>query len=1564
MVLDPLAACERLESSYGRYLRTTFRPRDPALEAQFAALLDQPANRLGKGPILQAAAPYTSGQSINQLISSGDLHSDIQVLGEHDFPLDRPLYAHQVTSLKKANSGANLLVATGTGSGKTESFLLPIINRLLQERTAGTLGDPGVRALLLYPMNALANDQVKRLRQLLGGFPDITFGRYTGETKDAETDALALYRMMNGFDPLPNELISRERIQSTPPHVLITNFAMLEYLLLRPRDSALFDGSTGNKWSFIVLDEVHSYDGSKGAEIAYLLRRVRDRVNGSTRGKIQYIGTSATLGSGPADAPRLVDFANSLFDEAFDVGCIVEPDRIPLGNIEATWTISPEQIRALNELVSEECRPDDVLQLLGRQDITVSDKDTLEEILARCFRDEERTALLRSSLAASSFDLERARAVAGLEQVGDVVGLINVLWRAIDASGHSLLPARYHFLLRALEGAFICLDSSHTGTGRLFLDRHFECPECASEGRTRRIFEFGSCRRCGSGFAVGQKDENHHGNDVLLVAGTHDFNLVHLLIGEADEEVDEDDVEDDTVVDRFVLCSACGSYGGADSLKGCCDEPTHQPVIFAKSGKDGLLRTCPSCRSRTAGNVVGRFLSGADASGAVIASSIYREVPEDPNPHPQAVANGRKLLTFSDSRQDAAFFAPYFERTHNRSIQRRLIHESLVSIDRVHPGARPRTNDVLDEVVRLAEHYGILDNNKGLVENSKEAKRWLMREIVSTDSGQNLEGTAVAAVLPVIPTGVVVPPGLVPDSMNESETLQLVHSLLMSLKSKNVVRPLSMVDLRDDFFAPTNFERSIRGQQADKSVLAWNPSDGRQNARLDYVEKVFDRKGSGTDPRAWLKLCWEWLTTAGSGWDSVLVAKNDPRAGAVWQLDAGQFEFVPQSSDNFPSRCDSCRLVQWTSLAQACSRFGCQGTTQPLTGSLHDDHYRYQYVEEDPVPAVVEEHTAQLGVTEAALRQARFIRGEINLLSCSTTFELGVDVGEIQSVLLRNVPPTPANYVQRAGRAGRRAGSPALTVTFAARRNHDMHFFRNPNAMVDGHVNPPVISIDNDHLARRHVHSIALAAFLRMVVVAGQSEPRSVADFFVPDDGGAPSLVQRWREWLQSHPEELQRALQRVLPTDVATSIGVSTWAWVDDLVNEPSSTGRGWLWIAEQDVLDALAQLRAEELRLSAEKKYRKADAVQRVQATIKSAQFLGQLARRTVLPKYGFPVDSVGLDLTSADNAATLDLDRDLAVAIVDYAPGSNVVADKRVWESHGVKIPAGRGLRTWHWRICKICEALTSTLSVDEAPDSCKVCGAHETSGQGRFIWPEFGFIGGLKGDAGDNKPPKVGRAEEFFVDYQIPPAADTTKVNGIDVDILQSRHGEVQLINRGIGMGFWLCESCGRMAAPETRRSKTGQPDWKHDRPGSSNVCGSKSYKVVSLGHSYRTDVLEVRLNSPASYSDYQSALQALLAALPEIGIKSDDVKGMLRSLGRGVAPGILFVDSVPGGAGHAHHIRRDLEQLISAAHRNVSECSCGLDSSCYGCLRSYANQRIQDRLTRQGALLVLQQYVTG
>ncbi|MDQ4107668.1 MAG: DEAD/DEAH box helicase, partial [Actinomycetota bacterium] len=317
-ILDPLAASRRIASSYRRYILSSFSPRRGDLQRELQHALDYDF-RLSKGPFLQASAPFVTGASVADLVAEGVLSTGFRRLTGTAFPVDRPLYVHQEQAIRRSVRGRNLVIATGTGSGKTEGFLLPIVDQLLREAEAGTLAEPGVRALLLYPMNAQAKDQVKRLRTLLSDLPEITFGRYVGETPTDDARAEENFMVRFPGEPrLPNELLSRDRMQEAPPHILLTNYAMLEYLLLRPADSALFDGLKGRHWRTIVLDEAHVYNGAQGTEVAMLLRRVRDRVVRSERGRLRCFATSATLGRGVQDYPQLVRFASDLFDEKFD----------------------------------------------------------------------------------------------------------------------------------------------------------------------------------------------------------------------------------------------------------------------------------------------------------------------------------------------------------------------------------------------------------------------------------------------------------------------------------------------------------------------------------------------------------------------------------------------------------------------------------------------------------------------------------------------------------------------------------------------------------------------------------------------------------------------------------------------------------------------------------------------------------------------------------------------------------------------------------------------------------------------------------------------------------------------------------------------------------------------------------------------------------------------------------------------------------------------------------------------------------------------------------------------
>ncbi|MDE0441390.1 MAG: DEAD/DEAH box helicase [Gammaproteobacteria bacterium] len=315
---DLAAWTAKVRERYENYLRTSFFFREPALRASFQEAL-QKEEELLKGPFEETGRAFARGSTARALAREcfggecGGLEAAL---------LDGSLYVHQERAVRSMfNEGRNVVVATGTASGKTESFLYPILFELYRQHLAGSLGEPGVRALVLYPMNALANDQRQRLgaicRQLRGAGSDFvpTFGQYIGETRYHGPPGGAA-----GDEGAPGELLYREQMRETPPHILLTNYSMLEYLLMRPEDSPLFDDGRARHWQFLVLDEGHQYRGAKGMEMGMLLRRLKQRLRqGGREGEFRCIATSATMtsGEGAAEREAVAAFAKALFGEPF-----------------------------------------------------------------------------------------------------------------------------------------------------------------------------------------------------------------------------------------------------------------------------------------------------------------------------------------------------------------------------------------------------------------------------------------------------------------------------------------------------------------------------------------------------------------------------------------------------------------------------------------------------------------------------------------------------------------------------------------------------------------------------------------------------------------------------------------------------------------------------------------------------------------------------------------------------------------------------------------------------------------------------------------------------------------------------------------------------------------------------------------------------------------------------------------------------------------------------------------------------------------------------------------------
>ena len=1637
--LHPLETTTRIRDTYLRYLKTIYPFQDSDLREQFWQALEEPG-LLVKGPLMEASPPFQIGRSIEELVKGALLHPDFRRLCSPVLPFDRPLYLHQEQAIEKVIGGKrNVVIATGTGSGKTEAFLIPMLDHLLREQESGTLGEPGVRALLLYPMNALANDQLKRLRRILGDFPSISFGRYTGETEETESRAESRFRDQFPSEPqLSNELISRERMRETPPHILLTNYAMLEYLLLRPQDCELFDGETGAHWRFIVMDEAHVYDGASGIEIAMLLRRLKDRVVLSEPGRLRCLATSATLGGGRHDFPLVAAFAKELFGELFEWidddptrQDVVEATRLPMSSLDSPWGAAepelylaveqaiPEQVGSTQDLISDLARvtmhysvPDNIVDNARREALRTKGELAVDLFLYYLLRGDRRLQILQELLAdRPRFLTDLANELFGGREDAEerLINLVNLAVRAKPRLENlSLLPARYHVFARALEGAFACLHATAHGQDehrppRLFLLRRQKCPHCESQ-----VFELATCQRCGTAYVVGRvvperppTEAGQHGEGLSYLrqlSGQPEdgygeaayFVLTDDLPGLDEDEAVAAEEDIDTIIEEesepYTLCLGCGAIApGNDADTGCeCDPavPIRNLRRVDLQGK-AELRRCVSCGSRSHVGVVYRFLTGQDAPVSVLATSLYQALPPSIDLQGEALpGQGRKLLAFSDSRQDAAFFAPYLERTYAQLLRRRLIAKTLLD-DPASQQVNLRIQDLVGRLQRQAEEAGLFTQRQSYDERRRLMETWLMQELIAWDRRISLEGLGLLSFRLARPHGWRAPQPLLeePWNLTEDDAWLLLELLLNTLRQQGAITFPDSVDPRDEAFAPRNRELFMREESADpkKGIFAWMPTRGN-NRRFDLLTRLLERS---TDlpletrldtARLALRGIWRHLIEAVGPWRDHLVSENRAKQGVLHRISHLFWEVLPAPVEgDMGYRCSRCRAVTPINLRGICPNYGCDGTLQPLDEKAPgwiQNHYRYLYRELLPIPLSAEEHTAQWTSSEAAVVQDRFVRGELNALSCSTTFELGVDVGELQAVLMRNVPPTTANYVQRAGRAGRRTDSAAFALTFAQRRSHDLTHYARPENLVAGRIHPPVVVVANEKIVRRHVHSVLFASFLRWVLDKHGREFRKVGAFFAPEESQltGPDLL---RKYANSRPSHVNEALQRIVPTVLQEELGITDWDWLGYLWNRE---GTAIVDRVVQEVTDDLDLFRHLEEEAAAERNYRKSDHFKRVARTVRDRDLLGFLGSRNVLPKYGFPTDVVELRTNHVHipEARTIQLERDLRIAISEYAPGGEVVAAKRVWVSGGVYKWPHRDWPTYHYAVCPQCGRYQSSLA--EIEGSCVECGGSLWGWPrryGTFIIPEFGFMVTQKEPrkSGEARPQRLYSSRVYFAEYAArteggtplePPLEEVPVLSSPDLQMRKrySRYGKLALVNAGpANRGFRICYACGfAEPAPEEpagrrRRRALGH----HDDPRTGRQCTGQLH-TRHLGHEFITDVLELRfeglLACSPDYNLWLSLLYALLEGSSQaLGIRRDDLDGTLYRHTHDVAPALVLFDNVPGGAGHVRRIADDLIPVFASAWERVAKCECGEETSCYECLRNYRNQYYHDQLQR-------------
>lgn len=1597
MPLDPIKITRAIRESYTRYLTTAFHLRDKKLQALFHQEVEK--FWFINGPILEATPPFKNGCFLRELIEDGILNEDCETFLYDSLPYLRrnPLYLHQEKAIRKILNGRNIVVASGTSSGKTECFLIPIYNQLIKEYKDGKL-TPGVRALLLYPMNALANDQLRRLREISRvmekKIPDvrITFGRYVGDTPETKKQGEEKFRLANpGVEPVKSELLSREEMRENPPHILITNYAMLEYLLLRPKDSPFFDGEYAKHWKFLVLDEAHIYNGASGIEMGMLIRRLKDRVCDGKKDVLKCIATSATLVKEEEDFVKVAEFATNLFGEKFEWvpedgnrQDIIKGEKVETPSAEDTiqfplklYLSLDETIRNITDFPSiidrcyDICREQGVPQHLINEAKGKSNGDA-KKFLYEVLLKDQRITKLKGLLESGPTKLEECiKQVIGTDKPSDqdhqaIISLVNTaVWARPDKESLPLLPARYHLFVRAPEGIFV----SFFPEPKIFLERR----EKTEEGYA--VFELASCRRCGQEYLVGN-----------IVNGrlTHPFAEIdtprrnkYFLLWKDETQLEEDEDEEVAVPEEIVdnsttwkLCIKCGAIAVNTLTCNCSHEINTIRTLIEITPKNGILNKCYLCGLRSI-NIVREFIFQQDAPAAVLATALFQNLEKKETKE-------KKILVFSDSRQDAAFFAPYLDFTYKRILYRRLITEVLQQNKSIKDY---RLQTLCEDALKLAEEKHLFDTSMDEKQKKKEVWGWILQEFCALDRRICLEGVGLLSFL-------IIPPNewkpiealsMPPWNLSNEESVAVYQVLINTLRFNKVIFfPTDGPSPKDEIFARFNRNREykFRGEKSDpnKGIYSFIPTLGRLNTRLDFLQKLYTRI---TGEKADSNKCRELL---GKIWDDLknnwigkgLYQFSDSKQGVLFQLDYRYWKIVQENSD-FPwFICDWCGAISSFSIRGVCHTFGCNGNLESFSSSsrrqdMERNHYRYLYTNLSLTNMVAEEHTAQLKQDEASNVQQRFIKGEINVLSCSTTFELGVDLGELETIFLRNVPPEPSNYIQRSGRAGRRTDSVGFTLTFAQLRSHDLTYFKEPEKMVEGRITPPVVEIRNEKIVRRHLHSIVLARFFRELPMFFGT----VDAFFTLESNAAQGLVEL-KTYLQNKPDIILESLKRTIPENLHDTFDLINWGWIKDFIEKDGS-----LETADAKIRDEYYNLKEfydaknnELIKISADpRQYQNKGrklyfdmqwAADRME-TIKERKLIDFLATQTVIPKYGFPVDVVELTPYSHIPAAkNIQLERDLRIAISEFAPNSQVVAKGYIWESAGLRVVRDRAWPVYCYAICPNCKRFRiQEATIEDNPPTifCKICKKKiKHNSVHKFITPIFGFVTSRENEPqkpGESRPKREFTTRPYFFDYK-EPVEKGFQIGKFEISCRYSSSGELAVICKGKkGVGFWICFDCG--AAFSER------PKGRHKKP-IGEECSSSIRGPLHLGHTFKTDVLTISFEkyglskALSDESFWFSLLYAILeGASQALGIRRQDLDGCLYPYEEKVA--LVLFDSVPGGAGHVKRImdKQNLNEVFKAALERLKYCTCGRETSCYGCLRNYQNQFCHEKLRRETVL---------
>lgn len=1658
----PLTASDHIRETILDYLKTTFRLSDKAVEAALLEFLQDNEHGMFKGPYVDLRLPFQK--------SLGQEKGGLTIA-----PPFTP-YVHQDQAFERLNSAngqpLSTLITTGTGSGKTECFLYPLLDHCYRHRN-----EAGIKGIILYPMNALASDQATRLAKEINGHDQlrgqIRAGLYVGGRSDNPHKQMGPDYVIDDRDTLRND----------PPDILLTNFKMLDFLLVRPDDRSLWQQNQPNTLQYLILDELHTFDGAQGSDVACLIRRLKARLQ-TPAGYLCPVGTSATVAGGEGESTtKLTEFASQIFGEPFLVESVITETRQPLRDFIPPET--DEQPRPVSELPPVGAPADKAnLQAVPGEE---SEK-YLERQMMLWFGELLDPVQLGIALLGHNFLITMLRATLDsegesrgallLDDLLDLIAQRDVYFKTLAHSNQVLLTQSFLSLLsyaRRVDGGrtepFLTVQSQvwvremsrlmrqvvPDGVLPQFFWRDDHSPELPPLGLPAYV-----CRECGhTGWLSSmQKGDERLARDTKIIYANYFSRSPNVrYIYPAGSGLTYQEYLDPNTL--RIHTSRTDENGGS-----------FVPVVIhsktsqnTKNPRD--LQRCPVCENDQTLTILGRQAASllSVAIGYLFTSPIN---------------NDKKLLAFTDSVQDASHRAAFFgQRTYRFSLRTAI--QSMLDEDENGMIPLPDMTDRLLSwlreklAVQMGEAYqssieqklvatlvppdlqdlsiyrNFVDNAHAAQQMAPALANMIQKRVsweITTEYGFNAN---LGRSLEVVGSSA----GVVRDDIF-AQAINRLHAILEEEISASGT--ISLLDT--GYFVWGLITRSRLRGGVDHSLLKRYVESGgnwylltrkqnqflspfyRQSPRFprfltDSGSKTFDTYTTQGSAQTWfvgwarkslsLHLSLQQINDAYRRTIQVLVDHQILTAyrDGTKQVFAIQPSALMVTREVTQIMCDMCSDTRTVATSQQdrwlnapCTSYRCDGK-MVKEKSTDQSYYRTMYASGKVERIFSAEHTGLLPRSEREEIERLFKTqpkmDAPNLLVATPTLEMGIDVGDLSATLACSVPPRPANYLQRIGRAGRKTGN-ALILTVANARDHDLYFFEEPAMMLKGEIIPPGCFLDAPEMLKRQLFAHALDTWTAASnhikrlpndvrgMVSSYKRGEFPADFLEWFSENQARTTVQFLDLLTDELSESARDQLYQFGTD--QSLPARITEAIDQVIQQKEELRKDIRTLRADQKKIEQAPARYDNPELDINEIQQEVRVLNKAIKNLDAKYVLNFFADASLLPNYAFPEPGIELKAiisgfeSPARDADTpgyelYEFERAAAQGIRELAPFNTFYAFGRKMEVGRIDVKH-RESTVESWQFCPSCSMMAPVSKIHHSP-TCPKCGSTQWADHGqrhdmillRGVESRVSDQNSRAGDEGDERERELYETQVYF---EVDPeqSAGGWLIPSLPFGFETLNQLTLREINFGLAEGFGakqiiageevqetgfrVCPGCGEVEDMSEKEGTSARATHARTCPHYRRYLQSKKeipWQKLYLYRELQTEGLRILLPvsnalTPERVESFKAALQLGLrlefGGVPDhlsIDVHTEiDQSGAKRRF-------VMIYDTVPGGTSYLRDFGQPLRMrsLLSRAYQHIQSCKCALREGlkgCHLCLYSPRTGKEREHINRTDALQTISQ----